>query len=75
MRKGKREKIDIKYHPSVFLILYSCELTADEYAAITAELDRLTVYGDRTGLTYLSSVPDSSIDQGDVYNEVKTSSC
>lgn len=41
-------------------------LTADEYAAITAELDRLTVYGDRTGLTNLASVSDSTIDQGDV---------
>ena len=45
------------------------ELTADEYAAITAELDRLTVYGDRTGLTSLASVPDSTIDQGDVYKK------
>ena len=44
-------------------------LTADEYAAITAELDRLTVYGDRTGLTNLASVPDSTIDQGDVYKK------
>lgn len=45
------------------------ELTADEYAAITAELDKLTVYGDRTGLTNLASVPDSTIDQGDVYKK------
>ena len=42
------------------------ELTADEYDAITAELDRLTVYGDRTGLTNLASVPESTIDQGEV---------
>lgn len=45
------------------------ELTADEYAAITAELDKLTVYGDRTGLTNLASVPDSTIDQGDINKE------
>ena len=42
------------------------ELTAEENAAITAELDKLTVYGDRTGLTNLASVPESTIDQGDV---------
>ena len=47
------------------------ELTTDEYAAITAELDRLTVYGDRTGLTNLASVPDSTIDQKEVNERMK----
>lgn len=36
------------------------ELTDEEYKAITAELDKLTVYGDRSGLTTLASVPDST---------------
>lgn len=35
-------------------------LSAEEYAALTAELDKLTVYGDRSGLTKLASVPDST---------------
>ena len=34
-------------------------LTAEEYASLTAELDKLTVYGDRRGLTNLASVPGS----------------
>ena len=47
------------------------ELTVDEYAAITAELDKLTVYGDRSGLTTLASVPKSAIDQKDVNAKMK----
>ena len=35
-------------------------LTQDEYNALTAELDKLTIYGDRTGLTNLASVPKST---------------
>ena len=42
------------------------ELTPAERAAITAELDKLEVHGDRTGLTRLASVPDGTIDQGEV---------
>lgn len=45
------------------------ELTAEEYAAITAELDKLTVYGDRSGLNNLASVPESTKDQGEVYRK------
>lgn len=44
-------------------------LSAEEYVAITAELDKLTVYGDRTGLTNLASVPESTKDQGEVYKK------
>lgn len=35
------------------------ELSVDEYNSITTELDKLTIYGDRRGLTNLSSVPKS----------------
>lgn len=35
-------------------------LTQEEYASLTVELDKLTVYGDRTGLTKLASVPKST---------------
>lgn len=36
------------------------ELTQEEYKNLTAELDKLEVYGDRTGLTKLASVPGST---------------
>lgn len=36
------------------------ELTQEEYKSLTAELDKLEVYGDRTGLTNLASVPKST---------------
>lgn len=36
------------------------ELSKDEYAALTAELDKLTIYGDRSGLTNLASVPKTT---------------
>ena len=45
------------------------ELTREEYQALTAELDKLTVYGDRTGLNKLASVPESTRDQGEVYKK------
>lgn len=35
------------------------ELTVEEYTALTGELDKLTIYGDRCGLTNLPSVPSS----------------
>jgi hypothetical protein len=35
-------------------------LTQEEYKALTAELDKLEVYGDRSGLTNLASVPMST---------------
>ena len=44
-------------------------LTIEEYRALTAELDKLTVYGDRTGLNKLASVPESTKDQGEVYKK------
>lgn len=46
------------------------ELTAEEYASLTAELDKLTVYGDRRGLTNLASVP-SSVKQDESNNSAK----
>ena len=45
------------------------ELTQEEYQALTTELDKLTIYGDRTGLNKLASVPESTRDQGDVYKK------
>lgn len=45
------------------------ELTTNEYRALTAELDKLTVYGDRSGLNKLASVPKSTKDQGEVYKK------
>ena len=45
------------------------ELTTNEYRALTAELDKLTVYGDRNGLNKLASVPESTKDQGEVYKK------
>ncbi len=45
------------------------EITQEEYRALTAELDKLTVYGDRSGLNKLASVPESTRDQGDVYKK------
>ena len=36
---------------------------------LTAELDKLTVYGDRSGLNKLASVPKSTKDQGEVYKK------
>lgn len=45
------------------------ELTTNEYRALTAELDKLTVYGDRSGLNKLASVPESTKDQGEVYKK------
>ena len=45
------------------------ELTIEEYRALTAELDKLTIYGDRSGLNKLASVPDSTKDQGEVYRK------
>ena len=45
------------------------ELTTEEYRALTAELDKLTVYGDRSGLNKLASVPESTKDQGEVYKK------
>ena len=38
-------------------------------SALTAELDKLTVYGDRSGLSKLASVPESTKDQGEVYKK------
>jgi hypothetical protein len=35
-------------------------LTQDEYKSLTAELDKLEVYGDRSGITKLASVPKST---------------
>lgn len=45
------------------------DLSTEEYEAITSELNKLTVYGDRTGLTNLASVPESTVDQGAVYRQ------
>lgn len=42
------------------------ELSKEEFDALTAELDKITVYGDRSGLTTLASVPKSAIDQKEV---------
>ena len=36
---------------------------------LTAVQDKLTVYGDRSGLNKLASVPESTKDQGEVYKK------
>ena len=46
-------------------------LTREEYRALTDELDKLTVYGDRSGLTRLASVPQSARDQSEVNRQLK----
>ncbi len=62
---GMRTEARLKENPGAAEI----ELRAEEYAAICAEPDLLTVHGDRTGLTRLASVPKSTFDQGTVYRQ------